>query len=99
MNEDAAVNEPPDIIPVLTDVIEDEPGAAPAIDRARLFLDDLEAHLTLAIHEQADELVHNACREMEALLLEQVSDRLRSELPTLVSRIIEEHFQGPERSH
>jgi hypothetical protein len=36
---------------------------------------------------------------MEALLLEQVSDRLRSELPALISRIIEEHFQGPERSH
>jgi len=43
--------------------------------------------------------VHNACREMEALLLEQVSDRLRSELPALVSRIVEEHFRGPDRSH
>jgi hypothetical protein len=49
------------------------------------------------IHERADELVHNACREMEALLLEQVSDRLRSQLPTLISGIIEEHFRGPDR--
>jgi hypothetical protein len=93
------VNQPPDTIPVLTDVVEDDLDAGAPIDRTRLFLDELEAHLTIAIHEQADELVHNACREMEALLLEQVSDRLRSELPTLISRIIEEHFQGPERSH
>ncbi len=90
----------PDAIPVLTDLVEDDLDAgAPMIDRTRQFLDALEAHLTVAIHEQADELVHNACREMEALLLEQVSDRLRSELPALVSRIIEEHFQGPERSN
>ena len=93
------MNQTPDTIPVLTDIVEDERDTAEPIDRTRLFLDELEAHLTIAIHEQADELVHNACREMEALLLEQVSDRLRSELPALISRIIEEHFQGPERSH
>jgi hypothetical protein len=93
------VNQTPDTIPVLTDIVEDERDTAEPIDRTRLFLDELEAHLTIAIHEQADELVHNACREMEALLLEQVSDRLRSELPTLISRIVEEHFKGPDRSH
>jgi hypothetical protein len=89
--------QPTDAIPVLTDIVEDEPGAAPPIDRTTLFLDELEAHLAAAIHEQADELVHNACREMEALLLEQVSDRLRSELPGLVARIVDEHFHGPAR--
>ena len=89
-----------DAIPVLTDVVEDSPiPAQSAIDRTSLFLGELEAHLTAAIHERADELVHNACREMEALLLEQVSDRLRSELPALISRIVEEHFKGPDRSH
>lgn len=93
------MNELPDAIPVLTDIVEDEHDSGAGIDRTRLFLDELEAHLTIAIHEQADELVHNACREMEALLLEQVSDRLRSELPSLISRIIEEHFQGPGRPH
>ena len=92
------MNQPPDTIPVLTDIVEDELHAA-SIDRTRLFLDELEAHLTIAIHEQTDELVHNACREMEALLLEQVSDRLRSELPGMIARIVEEHFQGPERPH
>ena len=65
----------------------------------RLSSDELEAHLTAMIHEQADELVHNALREMEALLLEQVSDRLKAELPGLIAKVIAEHFHGPGRSN
>jgi uncharacterized protein (DUF2267 family) len=87
-----------DPIPVLTDIVEDEPrDVTPAVDRASLFLEELEAHLAASVLEQADELVHNACREMEALLLEQVSDRLRAELPALIARVIDEHFRGPGR--
>ena len=82
-------------IPVLTDIVEDEADAARAADRSREFLGELERHLVAAVHEHADELVHNACREMEALLLEQVSDRLRADLPALVARIVEQHFRGP----
>ena len=87
-----------DSIPVLTDLIEDDAGeAATPVDRASLVLHELEAHLTAAIHEQADELVHNACREMEALLLEQVSDRMKAELPALIARVVDEHFHGSPR--
>ena len=82
-------------IPVLTDIVEDGTHPPPAADRSREFLGELERHLAAAIHEHADELVHNACREMEALLLEQVSDRLRAELPALVAGIVEQHFRGP----
>ncbi len=92
------MSNPMDTIPVLTDVVEDdlhEPSGV--IDRTSLFLGELEAHLTAAIHDRADELVHNACRELEALLLEQVSDRLRAQLPALIAGIIEEHFRGPDR--
>jgi uncharacterized protein (DUF2267 family) len=91
------MSHPLDIIPVLTDIVEDAPDASAPIDRTTLFLDELEARLSVAVHEQADELVHNACREMEALLLEQVSDRLRNQLPGLVARIVDEHFHGPSR--
>jgi hypothetical protein len=99
VSQEDAVNQLPDAIPVLNDVVEDDARPAPTPDGARRSLDELEALLTIAIHEKADELVHNACREMEALLLEQVSDRLRAELPGLVARIVTEHFQGPERQH
>jgi len=89
-----------DSIPVLTDIIEDDaPGVVSAVDRTAAFLGEIEAHLATTIHDHADELVHNACREMEALLLEQVSDRLRAELPGLIAHILQEHFQGPERQH
>ena len=94
------MNERIEAIPVLTDVVDDtDRGGTPATDPTVAFLEELESHLTAAIHEQADELVHNACREMEALLLEQVSDRLKAELPALVSRVILEHFRGPQRTN
>lgn len=83
---------PLESIPVLTDIVEDV-ADQPASTSVVLSLEELEAHLTAAVHQQTDELVHNACREMEALMLEQVSDRLKSQLPTLVSRIILEHFK------
>jgi hypothetical protein len=88
-----------DVIPVLNDIVEDEPDTVAPIDRTTLFLDELESRLTVAIHEHADELVHNACREMEALLLEQVSDRLRAQLPGMIARIVDEHFRGPSRTN
>ena len=92
------MSQPMDAIPVLTDIVEDDlHAAATVVDRTTLFLGELEAHLAATIHERADELVHNACREMEALLLEQVSDRLREQLPALVAGIIDEHFRGPDR--
>ena len=94
------MSHPMDTIPVLTDIVEDElHGSERPMDRTPLFLDELEAHLIAAIHERADELVHNACREMEALLLEQVSDRLRAQLPAMIAGIIEEHFRGPGRAN
>ncbi len=89
-------SQPSDEIPVLTDIVEPNVGSASAfINDTSRFLGDLEAHLTAVVHEHADELVHNALREMEALLLEQVSDRLKAELPRLISRVIAEHFRSP----
>lgn len=93
-------NQPTDQIPVLTDIVELEVAdSSKFIDDTTRFLGDLEAHLTSVIHDQADELVHNACREMEALLLEQVSDRLKAELPRLISRVIAAHFNAPTRTN
>ena len=92
-----ATNQSTEDIPVLTDVVEPDGRASKFIDDTALFLGQLEAHLTEMIHEQADELVHNACREMEVLLLEQVSDRLKADLPGLIAKVIAEHFHGPSR--
>ena len=88
-----------DEIPVLTDVIDDDSNELAPVDESGALLGELEAHLTAAIHEHADELVHNACREMEALLLEQVSDRLKAELPSLIAQSVEGYFRGNARRH
>ena len=58
-------NLPIDQIPVLTDIVEPNIGSASAfINDTSRFLGELEAHLTAVVHEHADELVHNALREM-----------------------------------
>ncbi len=89
-----------DALPVLTDGVDDDgPAATRAGDQTLVFLEQLESHLSTVIHEHADELVHNACRELEALLLEHVSDRLKAELPGIVSAVILEHFRGPQRTN
>jgi uncharacterized protein (DUF2267 family) len=88
-----------DDIPVLTEVVEPQADGSAYISDTARFLGELEAHLAAVVHEQADELIHNACRELEALLLEQVSDRLKAELPQLIARVIADHFQGPTRSN
>jgi hypothetical protein len=88
------MNHPTDFIPILTDVVDDEAEQVLPTGEAKQWLCELETHFSAAIHEHADELVHNALREMEAVLLEHVSDRLKAELPTLVARIIDEHLRG-----
>jgi hypothetical protein len=82
-----------DDVPVLTDIV-DEP-ALPA--GSRWDPDDLaglKTALVAEVHDVAEGLVHQACRELEAVLLERVADRLKKELPELVERILREHVEG-----
>jgi hypothetical protein len=92
-------SQPSEDIPVLTDIVEPDGRSSKYIDDTALFLGELEAHLTAMVQEQTDELVHSACREVEALLLEQVSDRLKAELPGLIAKVISDHFHGPSRTN
>ncbi|MEJ2602497.1 MAG: hypothetical protein P8172_04280 [Gammaproteobacteria bacterium] len=85
-----------DDIPTLTSVVvgdapAPETSPAPAVDSDALAA--LEVRLTSASLDLADRLLHNAFREMEAAMFEQVSNRLRAELPDLVARIIREQFE------
>ena len=83
-----------DELPVLTERVEgmrDAPSAANAPDA-----DDRLAALQAAISADAlalaERLLHSAFTEMEATLFEQVSNRLRQELPELVDRVLREHL-------
>ena len=83
-------------IPVLTDVMADDGAANSAetmasIDRASLIA-ELQTQLASNAYALTEQLLHQAFAEMEATLFEQVSARLREELPELIDRILREHL-------
>lgn len=75
-----------DAIPTLTDVVEpDSPGLSTE-ERAAV-----QAEITTRVLELANELLQEASREVESLLFERVSDRLRALLPELIDTVLREH--------
>jgi hypothetical protein len=86
-------------LPILTDVVElHATGSFPKPERPRepetafasglLSEEDiaaLQAELVARTLNLTDELLHSAAREIEAIMIERVTDRLRSALPELVA--------------
>ena len=88
-----------DPIPVLTDVVsgDAEPGADSAIAAPPRLdensLAELQTELASRSFELTDRLLHSAFQEMEASLFEQVSNRLRNELPELIDQIQRDYLE------
>jgi hypothetical protein len=91
------------VIPVLLKAAEDsEPDAPPvltavAIPAPRHLSDHdlaaLKAELVGVAWEVVLDSLHSAVREVEAALFEQVSSRLRDELPDIVERALRNHLR------
>lgn len=85
-----------DEIPVLTDVIEEESTAEPAIEvnpsANEELIAELQTKLSVGAFTLTEQLLHSAISEMEATLFEQVLNRLRQELPELVDSVLREHL-------
>ncbi len=77
-------------IPVLTDVIR---GAT--LDRDALIA-ELQTKLASRTFALADELLRSSFNAMEATLFEQISARLRSELPELIDATLREHLDAAD---
>lgn len=77
-----------DDVPTLTEVI--TPGSAPPPEAA---LAAVQADITLRASKLAEELLHGAAREIEAVLLEKVCDQLRSALPEIIDDALRAHFK------
>ncbi len=74
-------------IPVLTEAIDMEGRQPlPVLDN-----DELRAAIVTETMKLVDSLVHQATKDIEAILYERVFDRMRAELPGLVERILEQH--------
>ncbi len=56
----------------------------------------LESKLCAQSLTLADQLIHEACHDVEDIIVERVMSKLRSELPALVSRVLHDHFSGKE---
>jgi hypothetical protein len=79
-------------IPVLTEVIR----SAPAVDGPELeaLLAELQTKLASRMFKLADELLRSTFAELEATLFEQISSRLRRQLPELIDHTLREHFDA-----
>ena len=88
-------------IPVLTDVVTDKTSVGlseptPLLDSASLIA-ELQTQLAANAYALTEQVLHSAFSEMEATIFEQISRRLREELPELIDRILREHLgEGPE---
>ena len=73
----------------------EQPGALPARPSADE-LAKLESKLCAQSLSLADQLLHEACHDIEDIIVERVMNKLRNELPDLVSRVLQDHFDGKE---
>ena len=78
-------------IPVLTDIIRGSSSS----DRVELetLLVEVQTKLASRTFKLADELLRSSLAEMEAALFEQISGKLRRQLPELIDATLREHFE------
>ncbi len=79
-------NDPRDI-PILTEAVD---GAA--VPAASFDIKAVHAAILAETVQLADSLLHQAARDIEAILFERVLDRLRAQLPELVDRVLREQL-------
>ena len=74
-------------IPVLTEAIDSSPALASEEN-----IRSAQSAIVAETMRVADVLLHQAVKDMEAVLFERVRDRLREQLPELVERILKEQL-------
>jgi hypothetical protein len=82
-------------IPVLTDLVGPpgvQPAPAPAVALTEEELHELQDRLATEGYALMERLLHESLREMEANLFADVIGRLRTELPSLVEDVMQEHL-------
>ena len=68
-------------------------GALPARPSADELV-KLESKLCAQSLTLANQLLHEACHDIEDIIVERVMRKLRSELPALINRVLHDHFDG-----
>lgn len=87
-------------IPVLTDVVPEETsrdaGVAALSQDTETLIAELQTQLSAHAFALAERILHSAFTELEADLREQITVRLRQELPELIDKILREHLYADE---
>ena len=95
MTEDSASKSS---IPVLTDIVNEtasgENGSDPRA--VETLIAELQTELSASAFALTEQVLRAAFTEMEAALFEQITARLRQELPELVDRVLRERLAGDE---
>jgi hypothetical protein len=84
-------------IPVLTDAVArprltaSDEMARPALTESELA--ELQTRIATGSFMLVEKLLHQAYKEMEATLFDEVVGRLRHELPELIDQVLREHFE------
>ena len=81
-------------IPVLMDAVEEDGRAFALIDAK-----SVHAAVVTETLKLSESLLHQAVKDIEAILFERVLDRLRALLPELVDRVLREHAGTGPASH
>jgi hypothetical protein len=83
-----------DVIPTLTEVIPAEVADEDREAELENLIAELQTELAASTFALTERLLHTALSEMEATLFEQVSNRLRRELPELVDGVLRRHLES-----
>jgi hypothetical protein len=84
-------------IPVLTDIVTEPTSDGDSDPRAvETLIAELQTELSASAFALTEQVLRTAFTEMEAALFEQITARLRQELPELVDRVLRERLAGDE---
>lgn len=79
-------------IPVLTEIIAELDDAGAPVPDVETLIAELQTRLASRTFALTEELMRSAFAELEASLYEQISSRLRRELPELIDDVLRQHL-------
>jgi hypothetical protein len=85
-------------IPILTDVVEATPPSHESAQQHEIdtLIAELQTELSASAFSLTEQVLRTAMAEMEATLYEQITARLRQELPELIDRVLRERLTEDE---
>lgn len=97
-----AKSTPESDIPVLTDIVPDEstpaesepPSGVPT--DVETLIAELQTTLAASTYTLTEQLLHSTFAEMEATLFQQISTKLRQELPELIDSVLRQHLDAED---